>query len=581
MPEPANEAYFESLAAAEGAQESPEDEPDSQDAPHPYGRIVPPPADPMAVARQFLAEHYTGEGEAQLVKRHRGSYHTHQGAYWREAEDSQIRAVSYEWLEDALYPTDHGYAPFQPNRSKVANMLEALQAITYLDGSVDPPAWLDDEARRPAPEIVAVRNGLLHVATRELQPHTPLFFNQHALSFDYDPGAATPRRWLRFLDQLWGDDQEAIDTLAEEMGYILGGGTGQQKMFMLVGPKRSGKGTIGRVLTGLLGAHNTAAPTLAGLTTNFGLQPLIGKPLAIISDARLGEQTNRSVAVERLLSISGEDSITVDRKYRDPWTGKLPSRFVILTNELPDFTDSSGALASRFILLTLNNSFLGKENPRLTEELLAEASGIFNWALDGLARLTERGYFIQPESAREALRHLEDMSSPIGAFVRDLCDVGPAYEVAKDDLFKAWELWCEEEGRPFYRTKAVFARDLRAAVPGLKVARLGRRGQPRKNVFRGLRLRPAGPVAAATPRHDTSAEPVSGRGPGHEHREADSPPNLFETPPAAPTPPRSDLPGTAQAVRDAHKAGATADEIAESFGMPLSRVQTFLTGETK
>ena len=34
-------------------------------------------------------------------------------------------------------------------------------------------------------------------------------------------------------------------------------------MFLLVGPKRSGKGTIARVLTGLLGAHNTAAPTLA------------------------------------------------------------------------------------------------------------------------------------------------------------------------------------------------------------------------------------------------------------------------------------------------------------------------------
>ena len=27
------------------------------------------------------------------------------------------------------------------------------------------------------------------------------------------------------------------------------------------------------------------------------------------------------IAVERLLSISGEDTITVDRKYREPWTG--------------------------------------------------------------------------------------------------------------------------------------------------------------------------------------------------------------------------------------------------------------------
>ena len=62
------------------------------------------------------------------------------------------------------------------------------------------------------------------------------------------------------------------------------------------------------------------------------------------------------IAVERLLSISGEDSITVDRKYRAPWTGRLPTRFLILTNELPRFADSSGALASRFVLLDPHES---------------------------------------------------------------------------------------------------------------------------------------------------------------------------------------------------------------------------------
>ena len=43
-----------------------------------------------------------------------------------------------------------------------------------------------------------------------------------------------------------------------------------------------------RVHTALMGRENVATPTLASLQTNFGLAPLIGKPLAIISDARLG-----------------------------------------------------------------------------------------------------------------------------------------------------------------------------------------------------------------------------------------------------------------------------------------------------
>jgi putative DNA primase/helicase len=89
---------------------------------------------------------------------------------------------------------------------------------------------------------------------------------------------------------------------------------------------------MGRVLTGLLGRFNVGAPTLAGLSTNFGLQVLIDKPLALISDARLSTKADAGIVVERLLSVSGEDSITVDRKYRDPWTGRLPSRFLILTN---------------------------------------------------------------------------------------------------------------------------------------------------------------------------------------------------------------------------------------------------------
>ena len=70
-------------------------------------------------------------------------------------------------------------------------------------------------------------------------------------------------------------------------GYYLLPDTAQQKIGLIVGPKRSGKGTIGRVLTGVLGRANVCGPTRASLGTNFGLWPLLHKQLAIISDARL------------------------------------------------------------------------------------------------------------------------------------------------------------------------------------------------------------------------------------------------------------------------------------------------------
>src|SRR5262249_11196231 len=98
-------------------------------------------------------------------------------------------------------------------------------------------------------------------------------------------------------------------------------------------------------------AGGQAGPTLSSLGTNFGLWPLLGKNVAMIQDARLSGRTDVAAVVERLLSISGEDALTIDRKNLPPVTTRLTARFMLLSNELPKLTDSSGALPGRMILL--------------------------------------------------------------------------------------------------------------------------------------------------------------------------------------------------------------------------------------
>ena len=122
--------------------------------------------------------------------------------------------------------------------------------------------------------------------------------------------------------------------------------------------------------------------------------------IALVSDARLGQKSDHAAIAERLLSISGEGSTgdRIDRKFLSAWTGRLPTRFLIFTNELPRLADASGALANRFIVLTMQNSFLGNEDPGLTSRLLRELPGILNWAREGYLRLQERGYFVQPQA---------------------------------------------------------------------------------------------------------------------------------------------------------------------------------------
>jgi Poxvirus D5 protein-like len=175
------------------------------------------------------------------------------------------------------------------------------------------------------------------------------------------------------------------------------------------------------------------------------LAPLLGKPLAIVSDARLSGRGSQ-VVVERLLAISGEDTITVNRKYKEQWSGKLPSRFLVISNELPQFGDASAAIAGRFVSLLLTRSWYGEEDTGLEGAIHPELTGILNWALDGLARLERQGQFTKPASTDEAMIALQDLASPVGAFVRDRCEIDAGHEIAVDELWEAWKSWAEDNG---------------------------------------------------------------------------------------------------------------------------------------
>ena len=101
-----------------------------------------------------------------------------------------------------------------------------------------------------------------------------------------------------------------------------------------------------------------------------------------------------------------------------------------------------------FIMLLISKSFYGREDQGLTDKLLKELPGVLNWALAGWAALKRKGHFIQPASAKQALEQLEDLSSPIGAFVRERCETGAAFSVSTSDVFNAWVEWCAGQRRP-------------------------------------------------------------------------------------------------------------------------------------
>src|SRR5262249_38747562 len=155
-----------------------------------------------------------------------------------------------------------------------------------------PPTWVGEA--RDVRHYLALQNGVLDLKTGKLIPASPAFFTLSALPVAHDAEPGEPVEWLPFLDSIWPNDPQRIGTLQELAGYLLAPETSQQKIFLFVGPKRSGKGTILRTLGAMLGADNICAPTLSSLASNFGLQPLIGKLAAFVGDARLGGRADQA-----------------------------------------------------------------------------------------------------------------------------------------------------------------------------------------------------------------------------------------------------------------------------------------------
>lgn len=439
---------------------------------------------PMETARAIADRDYRLDG-VLILRFYRGEFFVWQFGAYRTKTADDMKATLYLTLEGAELSDG---TPFPISRNAVAEVLAALRAVTKVSDAIDAPAWLDDRQGVDAADLIVMRNGLLRHTTGELLPPTPSFFSLVSLPYNFDPSAGDPVHLLKFLADLWPDDGEQTATLQEILGLLLTGDTSHQKAFFIVGPKRSGKGTIGRLIVGLLGADNVAGPTLASLAQNFGLEPLLGKSVAVIGDARLSGKADQIAITERILSITGEDSVTVDRKYRPAWTGKLGIRFVMLSNEIPKLSDASGALASRFLLLTLRRSFYGREDHGLLNRLLPELPAIFLWALEGLKRLRARGHFAQPTAGREALEELERLSSPVLTFVAECCVREPGALVPRDELYESWKDWCKAQGRDRPGTKESFGRDLHAALPEVRTVRPRIEGKPGPRYHSGTRL---------------------------------------------------------------------------------------------
>ncbi len=409
-------------------------------------RIILDLNDPLDSGRKWIEEEWSFNGVPTL------RYHMQRWVAWNgqryvPVSEEEVRGRLYQWLDGTFIvkTAKNTVMPvkYPSSKTRINNILDSLNAICPIAG--DAPKWLDDTALEPR-SLVAFRNGILDINTWNLYELSPKFFSYNALPFEYDPNVDVTW-WEDVVNDILMGDQEKVRLLQQWFGYCMTADTSQEKLMVFVGQPRSGKGTILTGLETLFGDDQICATSFEALCSSFGFEPLLGKLVATLGDATMPRGHGLASALEKLLNITGEDGVQVNRKYKPAKERvRLTVRFTIALNLLPSLRDHANALAPRLNIVEFENNYRGRENRHLKRTISERGQMICTWALRGLADLRKHGQFVEPKANDRIKQRFERLSTPMIAFLHECCVVQPGESVAHVDLWTAYNAWAQENG---------------------------------------------------------------------------------------------------------------------------------------
>jgi putative DNA primase/helicase len=303
------------------------------------------------------------------------------------------------------------------------------------------------------PSVVPFKNGFFDLDVMDFIPNTSFLVNnrQHQfLPFNYD-GKRMPVKWLGFLGEVFKGDEDRIQKeqcLQEFFGYCFLRGHNFHKALVLYGAGGNGKSVILDILAEMV--PRTSRLEWGELGDQRSTERLIDSWLNLSTEIAYKETTGTTGFKK---AIAGEP-LAVNPKYRTPFEFKPFAKFAFATNGLPHVDDPSQGVFRRLIVLTLNNSFVGRENWGLTDELKEELAGIFNWAMIGAKRLVEqKGFTEVPSNILELAEYRMSINS-LQSFCEEELTMREGDEMGFADFYRAYTTYCHETGnKPFARNK--------------------------------------------------------------------------------------------------------------------------------
>lgn len=410
---------------------------------------------PMNIARRFIKETYLHDDKLTLRK-YKREWYLWDGIKYTLISEDHVIADLYRFLDDKRVVMSDGrgnsqVAPFKAKRSNVGDIIATLKTWCMLD--VDPPSWTIKKHSFPDPiNLITFTNGMLDVEKYlegevVLYDPTPDLFTLNCCPYEYNEGARSPFV-EQFLTSIF-DDQESVDLAWEYAGYLLTPDISREKIMLLHGKSRAGKGTMIDMYGHMLGSHAHTATDFESMIGTHGLEDMVGKLMCSIGDIRNPQSRIMSRALELKLRIVGGDPVPINKKNIPIFRARLVCRFIMAMNELPSFMDHSGAMESRLLILSFPHGHVKDSSPHIKMKVASEArqGNLINYALEGLKRLRANDMFSEPPSSEPVWTQFRSVASPISTFVDECCHVAEDNTESLDCMFAAWRGWCKRNAR--------------------------------------------------------------------------------------------------------------------------------------
>lgn len=292
--------------------------------------------------------------------------------------------------------------------------------------------------------VINLQNGIYDLNTGKLGEHSPSLHHSIQLDFEYNAYAKAPK-FEAFLTDIFDGDKEKIDFILKMMCYFLIKDYSYQKVFVFFGKGRNGKGVLSKIIIELLGENNVSGlPMHTLIKSNTAPYTLKDKLLNVSS-----ELSTKDAEVGMIKSLSGNDTITSDRKFKDWVSFTNTAKLLIMSNHLPRFSELDNAILERFVMITFKKMYTEKDdNTGLFAELGSELSGILNLVVSKYPEIVvgEGISFPIPKTIKKDLSILKKEVSSVGEFIYEACKFSATAENPLQDVYDSYKKYCDESG---------------------------------------------------------------------------------------------------------------------------------------